>query len=383
MDIFLKIYCTIMAITAIYSLIATISNMIYFKRMKKFKGNQPQNHPLVSIIIPARDEEKNLPRLLTSLIKQTYKNIEILIINDQSTDKTAEIIKEFEAKDSRIHGYTTEKGLKISKHGKINALLQLIPHAKGEFILATDADTQHATTSVEHSVAMMQAHNLDILSGFPTQLCSSYMASVIVSSMMFANIMIPHHLAYKLQIPGLTFAIGQYIMMRRDAYYEVGGYGCIENTIVDDMGIVKLFVKKHKKYAFVNVSEEVACYMYDNAPDAFKGIERSISGVFPANVFLIPVMILMVTYLLLIALVPVSILVILLLGEYTPLFIMMFICWALFCVAWFKGCRNINFRKLVSISCPVSITCICAMYLHGLYRRLSGKNFVWKGRVIS
>ncbi len=373
-----------MILTGVYALICTLLNMSYFKKMEKtdteIKTDCPS--PLVSVIIPARNEEKNLPRLLNSLIKQTYKNIEILVINDQSSDRTEEIIKEYEAKDSRIHGYNTEKGLKISKHGKMNALLQLIPHAKGEYMLATDADTQHATISIEKTVAMMQKYNLDIMSGFPTQLCSTYIASVIVSTMMFANIMIPHFLLYKLQVSKASFAIGQYIIMRRDAYYEVGGYGCIENAVVDDMGLVKLFSKKKKRHAFVNLSEEVACYMYENGKDAFHGIERSISGVFPARYYIIPILIILVTFLLAIAWVPVSILLLFIFGHYQVRLLAMLAGWLAFCIAWFIGCRNINFRKLVSMSCPLSITYICIMYVHGLYRRLSGKNFIWKGRVI-
>lgn len=384
MAIFLYIYCIIMMIVGAYSLFTTIFNILYFKKMAKGKEKRSEkcSSPLVSIIIPARDEEVNLPRLLSSLIKQTYQNIEILIINDQSTDKTSQIIKEFEALDSRVHGFDTEPGLKISKHGKMNALLQLIPHAKGEYLLATDADTQHATTSIAKTVAMMQDHNLDIMSGFPTELCSAYMASLIVSSMMFANIMVPHFIFYKLQLPQTAFAIGQYIIMRRDAYFEVGGYGCIENDVVDDMGLVKLFVRKKKKYAFVNLSEEVGCYMYDNGKDAFKGIERSISGIFPAKLYILPVLFLFVTFLMMIAWAPLSLWFLIGFGYFNPAILSMLVGWIAFCLAWFIGCRNTNFRKLVSLSCPLSITAICAMYVHGVYRRISGKNFVWKGRII-
>ncbi len=383
MGLFLTIYCIIILATGAYAFLTSILNIAYFRKMGKVKEDDCCNeNPLVSIIIPARNEEENLPRLLSSLIKQTYKNIEILVINDQSSDGTEEVIEKYEKLDSRVHGYKTEPGLVISKHGKMNALLQLIPYAKGEFLLATDADTQHATTALSVTVKMMQKHNLDIMSGFPTQLCSSYMASVIVSAMMFANTMVPHFFFYRFQFPQTAFAIGQFILMRRDAYYEVGGYGCIENAVVDDMGLVKLFVKKKKKYAFVNISEEVACYMYKKGAEAFHGIERSIVGVFPAKLYIIPPLILLVCALMLIAWAPLILLAAVILGYYNPSTLTILIGWLLFCTAWFIGCRNINFRKLVSISCPLSITMICAMYIHGIYRRLSGKNFIWKGRTI-
>lgn len=372
-----------MMAVGVYAILTTVFNILYFKKMTKVKQiSENPDSPLVSVIIPARDEENSLGRLLDSLINQSYQNIEILVINDQSSDRTQQIIEEYEKKDSRIHGYKTQEGLRLNKHGKINALLQLIPYAKGDYLLATDADTAHATTSVAHTLSIMQEHKLDIVSGFPTELCESYWGSINMSSMLFANIMIPHFLIYKLQFSPLCFAIGQYIMMRKDAYYEVGGYNCIKNTIVDDMGIVRLFVKKKKKYAFINMSEEVACYMYHERKEAFRGIERSITGVFPAKWWILLLMIPAISVLFALAWSPVAIIVYAIMGYFNVWELLLFIGWLLFEIAWFMGSRNINFRKLVSISGSFSMTAICIMYLHGLYRKISGKNFIWKGRVI-
>lgn len=383
MEIFLGIYIFVIVLIGIYTTLTTISNIIFFKKIANVKPlESSEDSPLVSIIIPARDEEENLGRLLDSLIAQTYTKIEILVINDQSSDMTQQIIEEYEKKDSRIHGYKTEAGVRLSKHGKMNALLQLIPYAKGEYMLATDADTQHEKEAVSRTVKIMQEHNLDIISGFPTEICPTYMASINVSTMMFANTMVPHSILYKVQLPQMAFAIGQFILMRRDAYYEVGGYGCITNEIVDDMGLVKLFVKRKKKYAFVNMSRSLKCFMYHNGEEAFKGISRSIIGVIPAKPWVIHILIVIVCALMLVAWVPLFVLIFSLLGYFSAGLLAALIGWVLFCMAWFVGCRNINFRIPVSLSCPLSITMICAMYIYGLYRKLSGKDFIWKGRKI-
>lgn len=378
----LRIYSMLLLAIGIYTVATTFLNILYFKKMAKAEPIKRENPPLVSVIIPARNEEKSLPRLLDSMLKQSYENMEVLVINDQSTDKTWQIIEEYSKKDKRIKGFCTDSGKQLSKHGKMNALLQLIPHANGDYLLATDADTIHAENSIAHTVAMMEKHNLDIMSGFPTQLNKSYRAGMNTSSMMFANTMLPHFLLYKLQIPSLAFAIGQYIIMRKDAYYEVGGYEKVTNRIVDDLGIIRLFVRNKKKYAFVNLSDDVACYMYETFSESFKGIERSITGVFPASYWVIPPLIVAVILLLAIAWAPLIMLTILFFGIVNADLLAIFSGWLLFCYSWYLGCRNINFRRLISISCPLSITCICMMYVHGLYRRLSGKNFVWKGRIV-
>ncbi len=380
-----QIAAVIMAIVGIYAFVTTMVNIIYFSIMNKTdKIVDPVNGPKVSVIIPARNEEHNIGRLLDSLIKQTYKNIEILVINDQSTDNTGSIIERYERKDKRIKGFKTEPGLKLVKNGKINALLQLVPHATGEYMLMTDADCAHATHSIEHTLNMMLMHKLSILSGFPTELCESYWGSISMASMLFANVLVPQALLHRLQLPNMTFAIGQYIMVNSKDFEEVGGYKALgDNVVCDDMSIVKEFVKHKKKYGFVNLSEDVACYMYHERKEAFRGIERSLVGLFPAKARIIFLLIPLVIALLLMALAPILTIVGSILFPYEYGYgIALFLGWFMLYVAWFCGSRNINYRKLISISCPFTLIVLCWLYIHGIYRRLSGKNFVWKGRTI-
>ncbi len=383
--IFYQIAAVIMVIVGLYAFITTMINIAYFSIMNKTdKLADPVTGPKVSVIIPARNEEFNLGRLLDSLIKQTYKNIEILVINDQSTDNTASIITRYMKKDKRIRGFETEPGLKLTKNGKINALLQVIPHATGEYMLMTDADCAHATHAIEHTLDMMLMHKLSIISGFPTELCESYWGSISMASMLFANVLVPQAILHRLQLASMTFAIGQFIMVNRKDYLEVGGYEVLgENVVCDDMSIVKEFVKKKKKYGFVNLSEDVACYMYHERKEAFRGIERSVVGLFPAKPRIILVLIPLVLALLLMAFSPViSLIGFLLLPNLYIYTAMLFLGWFMLYAAWFCGSRNINYRKLISISCPLTLIVLCWLYIHGIYRRLSGKNFVWKGRTI-
>lgn len=383
--IFFQIAAVIMAIVGLYAFITTMINIAYFSIMNRTdRIADPVTGPKVSVIIPARNEEFNLGRLLDSLIKQTYKNIEILVINDQSTDNTAAVIARYMKKDKRIKGYETEPGLKLTKNGKINALLQVIPHATGEYMLMTDADCAHAKHAIEHTLDMMLMHKLSIISGFPTELCESYWGSISMASMLFANVLVPQAILHRLQLASMTFAIGQFIMVNRKDYLEVGGYEVLgDNVICDDMSIVKEFVKKKKKYGFVNLSEDVACYMYHERKEAFRGIERSVVGLFPAKFRVILLLIPLVFALLLMAFSPViSVIGLVLLPNEYAFSAMLFLGWFMLYAAWFCGSRNINYRKLISISCPLTLIVLCWLYIHGIYRRLSGKNFIWKGRAI-
>ena len=304
MQTYLLIYACAVAALGIYALLTTIFNLRFFRRMASVP--RQKDEPLISVVIPARNEEENLDNLLSSICAQSYRNIEILVIDDQSSDRTGEIIKEYEERDGRVRGFRTDAALRLNQNGKINALLQVLPHVRGEYILATDADTEHAPDCIAHSYAVMHRNGLDIISGFPKEICPSYMGLVSISAMMLTNIMIPHFIVYRFPIPSAAFAIGQFIMMRRGAYEETGGYESIKGEICDDIGIVRLFVKKGKHYAFIDLSKYSSCLMYRTGKESFKGIERSISGVFPPRLCYVPPVTILVILLLHIALSPLA-----------------------------------------------------------------------------
>ena len=378
MEIWIHIYSILMLVLGIYSLLNIIINLLYFRHLNKAETRE--DGPLISVVVPARNEEKNIGNLLESLIAQDYRKIEILVINDQSTDGTEAIIREYAEKDSRIHCFSTEAGKILHSNGKINALLQLIPHAKGEYILATDADTMHSKNCISHAYSVMKEHHLDIISGFPKELCSSYFGSLCMSAMMLTYVFIPHWFVYRFPIPAATFAIGQFIMMRKKAYDETGGYTKIKGYM-DDVGIARLFVRNRKNFAFISISKYVACYMYTNASEAFRGIERSIAGIFPPKaISFIPILCL-VTILVHIALSPLASI----LAAFTApgnIAAMMITGSVLFIIAWYTGCKSAKWRKRVSISCSFTLLIIIAMYLHGFFRSVTGKGFEWKGRII-
>ncbi len=378
MELYLRIFAPIMLFIGIYAIVTTLLNLRHFRKLGNVEDKT--EGPLISIVIPARNEEATLGRLLDSLIKQTYSNIEILVINDQSSDRTGDIIEEYVRKDPRIHGYSTDKEKKLNNNGKINALLQLIPHATGEYIITTDADTEHSTDCVAHAYSVISGHNLDIISGFPTEKCPSFWGLVSISAMMFTDILIPHFLVYRFPIPSASFAIGQFIMMKRESYIDCGGYSAIKGTICDDVGIVRLFVRKKKRYAFISIANYVTCHMYGSAKEAFLGIERSIAGVFPPKVTIIPITILLAIAVLHLGLSPILALLFLAFNGAVPEFWILLAGIAFFFIAWYIGCRAANWRKRISTAGSLTLIEIAAMYIHGLYKELSGKGFEWKGR---
>lgn len=382
----MTIYISIVAYTSLalglWLAICTICNILHFKQINKHRHIFSEtDQPLVSVVIPARNEENTLPRLLDSLIHQTYRNLEVLVINDSSTDKTEEVLKDFVKKDERIHYYNADPNVHYIKHGKMNALLQIIPKAKGDYLITTDADTWENETCIETILSIMMGNNLDILSGFPSQYSPSNFARLIITCMIFSTAVLPHFIINRLQWSRFAMGIGQFIIMKKKSYDEVGGYMNMDGEVCDDLAIIKRFMRNGKKYYFTKISDQVSCTMYENPKEAIHGLERSICSVFPSAVWSFVVVVFIALCLLAIFLSP-------LLLPFTIYFGMMretvilIIGYLLSKVFWYIACRNINVKKRTAILSSSSVTMICFMYLHGMWIKTSGRNFYWKGRKV-
>ena len=379
MNLFLTILSIITMTFGFWCAICTLSNMIFFRRKeKKSRKMKIVNCPKVSVIIPARNEEKNLPRLLDSLLSQDWKDYEILVIDDQSTDSTWSVISSYMEKSPLVRGFRSDKSKTLSPYGKINALLQLIPNAEGEILLCTDADTVHGPSSISDGVRLMESDGLHILSGVPYQKSDTYIGGAITAAMIFSNAALPHFILNPIQFTPFAIGIGQYVMMKRKSYEEIGGYGSMPQKICDDIGIIKHFMRKGKKYGFRNLHSSLSCTMYPDGPSAFSGIERSLTDMFPPTIPVVSSLLLAVSVLILFALFPLFSP--LYLKWNHPLLIPALLGWLSFSISWYFSARDTGFRKSISLSGLVSLLAICAMYLHGMYRKISGKGFDWKGR---
>ncbi len=143
----LSIYAVVVAIWPIRLLVIEV----VLRRQRVLSQDSPRfdrpDPPLVSAILPAKDEELNLADCLRSVCSQSYPHLEILVVNDRSTDRTGAIAREVAARDSRVQVFTIEH-LPPGWTGKTHALDQALRHARGEWLWFFDADTIHAPESL-------------------------------------------------------------------------------------------------------------------------------------------------------------------------------------------------------------------------------------------
>ncbi len=311
MDIFLLYQYIITGALALI-LINFIINNILFKDTSKVELSPEtiKENPLISVLIPARNEENNIKRCLTSLMKQDYENIEILVLNDNSTDNTAGIVSELARKDKRIKLYHG-KPLKKGWLGKSFACYQLSKFAKGKYLVFTDADTLHFPNSIGSSVACLLRYKVDALSVFANQIMVTIHERMMVPS---GNYMIfgflPLFLIRKAKSALFCAAIGQFMLFKKDVYEKIGGHKAVKGRILEDVIISKQVKRCGYKFMIFDGRHSLHCRLYHNFKEVVRGYSKVLFAAFGFNVYMMMTAIFFVSVLFLLPFImlPISIL---------------------------------------------------------------------------
>jgi chlorobactene glucosyltransferase len=263
-----------------YFLAVALSNIVHFRLATK----RPRitGGPSVSVIVPARNEERSIARCLDSLLKQDYSDYEIVVVDDGSSDGTAAIVRAIGARDPRVR-LVAGAPLPDGWLGKPHALCQAAAVARGDILLLTDADTVHAIASVSWAVTNLQDHRADLLSGYIAQTYGTLGERIVVPTMYAMMLLVPLSLLPRVRSPRLAFAVGQYVVVRRDALEAVGGFGSIRSAIVDDMAMARRMKEHGFRNVFLDAKTAASCRLYSGYRDAFAGISRSVYSALGGN----------------------------------------------------------------------------------------------------
>lgn len=245
---------------------------------------QVQSSPLVSVLIPARNEEQNIGRLLSTLSNQTYSNIEIIVYNDQSTDQTEQVVNRFAAQDNRIllvQGDTLPPGWL----GKNFACHQLAMRAKGRYFLYLDADVKVAPHLVSNAVSYMKRKRLVLLSMFPRQEIKTFGEKLVVPSMNWILLSLLFlRLVRWSRRPSLAAANGQMMLFDADSYAQNQWHSRVRQTPVEDISISRLIKRKRLRMATLLGTDDIACRMYGSYSEAINGFTKNVTAFFGGSI---------------------------------------------------------------------------------------------------
>lgn len=234
-----------------------------------------ENTPFVSILIPARNEEENIYNNVWSALQQSYTNFELIVLDDNSTDTTHEILSEFAAYNDNLK-LLKGKPLPDNWLGKNYACHQLAQEAKGEILLFIDADVTLSKHSLSYAVNLFLEEKLDMLSSFPSQKFSGFGQRFVVPMMNWVLLtFLPLRLVSKSPDPKFAAANGQFIMFKKDVYQSVGGHESVRSEVVEDMAFAKKLKSKSKTVKTVLGGDAVSCTMYKDFNSAVNGFSKN------------------------------------------------------------------------------------------------------------
>ncbi len=234
-------YQYIITSLSVFFLINFIINIILYKNIANYllPESFKKSPPLVSILVPARNEAANIRRCVRSLLKLDYPNTEIIVLDDNSDDDTSLIVKELAEKNSNLK-LISGKPLKQGWLGKCYACYQLAKHAKGEYLVFTDADTLHFKNSVSSAIGCLVSNKLDALSAIPRQIMVGLHERMVVSWTHFGILsLLPLIMVKKSKNPLFATANGQFLLFKRKVYEKIGGHESIKAKVLEDIHMAK------------------------------------------------------------------------------------------------------------------------------------------------
>jgi chlorobactene glucosyltransferase len=249
-------------------------------------------HFRVSILVPARNEEDNIERCVRSLLAQAYPNLEIIVFDDHSTDQTWPILKRLAAADERlkiIQGQPLPAGW-MGKHWACHQLGQM---ATGELLLFTDADVWFHPQALVDAVSALQSEQADLLAAIPREIVGSWAERLVAPILNFAMLLVyPYPLAARVSWPFMMIVNGQFMLFRREAYHQIGGYEAICNNVVDDVMLGRNIKAFGLRWRLVNGTNRVFCRMYHNFNQVWSGFSKGLFPSFDYNLplFLLPLL---------------------------------------------------------------------------------------------
>jgi chlorobactene glucosyltransferase len=356
-------------------LLIVLSNMRVLRRTGRHPA--PAQLPSVSVLVPARNEEGTIERCIRSLLAQDYADFEVLVLDDESTDRTRMILEALAGGAPRLR-VLAGRPLEAGWLGKNWACAQLAAEASGELLFFTDADTWHRPQALRAVVTALQGEHADLMSGFPHQEVRSWGEKLTVP--FFSWVMycfVPLGLGYRLKLPALSCVVGQMLLFRRSVYQAIGGHGAVRAAIAEDLALARRIKALGYRWRLMQATHLISCRMYRSGREAYDGLTKNLFAAFGCR--LLPYLFAWL-WLLVMFFKPLSDLAGYALGR--PLdvpFAAVLACIGLALAVWLVPYRLLRLPLLPALLYPLSLLAMEAVALRSLWFSLSGA-LTWKGR---
>jgi chlorobactene glucosyltransferase len=362
----------------------------------------PADAPLISVCVPARNEEKNIRRCVESLLAQTYPNFEVIVLDDRSTDGTAKILAELREADSKVSRLSLQRRETLESRlsilhgsdlpsgwaGKPHALTQASASARGDWLCFVDADTFAAPEAIASCYVKAIETKADLFTIMTFQELGSFWEKVLMPLVMTA--LSVGFSPRKVNDPKERVAVanGQFILIKRAVYDAIGGHEKVKDQIVEDKALSEQVKWNGYRLIIADGHEMARTRMYTSLAGMWEGWTKNIYlglrdtpsmlmlGAFGATLALIAALFL--------PLWPLLGLLWLLNGGgmlAVSVIIKSLIVWTALLWARANVSHGLGISRLYALTVPLGAGLFAAIMLTSAWKILSGQGVSWRGRV--
>jgi chlorobactene glucosyltransferase len=242
------------------------------RTLDEVPDESPADAPLVSVIVPARNEARNIAACARSILSTTYPSIELIVVDDRSEDETGAIARSVAREDERLRVLGAPP-LPEGWFGKQWACATGARQARGTILLFTDADTRHAPDLLPRAMRVMRARGADLVSVMGRQELGTFWERVI-QPQVFTILLARYggtEWVNESRSAVHKIANGQFLATTREAYDAVGGHESVRDNVAEDLALAQRYFAAGKRTVLVIGLEQLSTRMYESFGEIVRG----------------------------------------------------------------------------------------------------------------
>ena len=235
----------------------------------------PDAAPVVTVCIPARNEERNVEAVVRGALANADVPLEVLVYDDQSTDRTPAILAKLRGEDARVRAVATEP-LPAGWNGKQWGCERMGQAARGQWLLFTDADVRFTPDCFARALAEAARLDAALLSTVPREETGTLLERLVVPMihwMLFSWLPMPR--MRTTNDPATSAGCGQFLLVRRDAWLAAGGHAAFRDSMHDGIKLPRNVRRAGFHTDLYDGSDTVSCRMYRSAGETWRGFTKN------------------------------------------------------------------------------------------------------------
>jgi hypothetical protein len=360
------------------------ANFSAFIRLPKRTSADDPTLPPISVLVPARNEEASIASAMKSILASGGVDLELIVLDDHSTDQTATIVSEIAQTDHRVR-LIAAPPLPAGWCGKQHACQILADQASHDALLWMDADVRLSPDALERMLLEFKRNPAALISGFPFEQTQTWLEALLIPLIHFILLgFLPLRMMRRDPSPSLGAGCGQLFMAERKQYIEAGGHAAIRASLHDGIALPRAFRKAGKRTDLFDASDLAQCRMYDSASAVWNGLLKNAGEGIATPVAIVPWTVMLLG------------------GQTLPLLLIIYLAahrtletlpMLFFVLANAIGIivrlisahrfysRSSGLPKYISaIAHPLGVSIFLLIQWHFLLRRATGRRAKWKGR---